>query len=73
MLPSDYGSLQAGGCDLPALTYLKRWISFTMIRIKNLELNDFSNCFEQNKCWNIQEITMALILHDLVMKAFNII
>lgn len=33
------GALQAGGCDLSALTYLRRWRSFTMIGSKNLELN----------------------------------
>ena len=33
------GALQAGGCDLSALTYLRRWRSFTMIGNKNLELN----------------------------------
>ena len=30
---------QAGGCDLAALTYLRRWRSFTMIGSKNTELN----------------------------------
>ena len=36
------GALQAAGCDLSALTYFRRWRSFTMIGIKNLELNQMA-------------------------------
>ena len=36
------GALLAGGSDLPALTYLRRWRSFTMIGSKNLELNQMA-------------------------------
>jgi len=32
-------ALQASGCDLSALTYLRRWRSFTMIGSKNMEYN----------------------------------
>jgi len=35
-------ALQASGCDLAALTYLRRWRSFTMIGNKNLEWNQSS-------------------------------
>ena len=51
---------QAGGCDLAALTYLRRWRSFTMIGSKNMELNQRANqggtikaaMFRLDKCQN---------------------
>jgi len=33
------GALQAAGCDLAPLTYLRRWRSFAMIGSKNMEVN----------------------------------
>ena len=65
------GALQAGGCDLSALTYFRRWRSFTMIGSKNLELNQMAGQQGTTKAVSMFRFYFVYSMNEIILTSLT--